>query len=75
MVTRLKRDGDSLVLVIDRPMLEQMQIDSDTPLDVSIEGERLIVAPVRDEERRRDFDRIVKEMNERYPDTFRRLAE
>ena len=75
MVTRLKRDGDTLVLVIDRPMVEQMQIDSNTPLDVSIEGERLIVAPVRDEERRRDFDRIVKEMNERYSDTFRRLAE
>ena len=75
MVTRLKRDGDTLVLVIDRPLLEKMQIDSNTPLDVSIEGERLIVAPVRDEERRRDFDRIVKEMNERYSDTFRRLAE
>ena len=75
MVTRLKRDGDSLVLVIDQPLLEQMHIDSNTPLDVSVEGERLVVSPVRDEHRRREFDRIVNEMNERYAETFRRLAE
>jgi antitoxin component of MazEF toxin-antitoxin module len=75
MVTRLRRDGDSIVLVIDQPFLDQMQIDTNTPLDVSVQGERLIVEPVRDSERRREFDRIVKEMNERYAKTFHRLAE
>ena len=75
MVTRLKRDGDSLVLVIDPPLLDQMRIDADTPLDVTTDGETLVVSPVRDEARRREFDRIVKEMNERYAKTFRRLAE
>ena len=75
MMTRLKRDGDSVVLVIDQPLLDQVRIDTDTPLDVSVEGERLVVAPVRDAERRREFDRIVKDMNDRYAKTFRRLAE
>lgn len=75
MVTRLKRDGDTLVLVIDQPLLDQMHIDSDTPLDVTTDGDKLIVAPVRDAERRREFERIVKDMNERYAETFRRLAE
>jgi antitoxin MazE len=75
MVTRLKRDGDTLVLVIDQPLLDQMHIDSETPLDVTTDGEKLIVSPVRDAERRREFDRIVKDMNDRYAETFRRLAE
>ena len=75
MVTRLKRDGDTLVLVIDQPLLDQMHIDSETPLDVTTDGDKLIVSPVRDAERRREFERIVKDMNERYAETFRRLAE
>ena len=75
MVTRLKRDGNGFALAIDQPLLDQLRIDADTPLDISVDGERLVVAPVRDEERRREFDRIVTEMNERYAETFRRLAE
>jgi antitoxin component of MazEF toxin-antitoxin module len=75
MVTRLKPDGNGFSLTIDRPLLEKLQIDSDTPLDVSTDGQRLIIQPVRDAARREEFDKIVAEMNQRYEGMFKRLAE
>jgi antitoxin component of MazEF toxin-antitoxin module len=75
MVTRLKPDGNGFSLAIDRSLLEKLQIDSDTPLDVSIDGHRLIIQPLRDTARREEFDRIVADMNQRYEGMFKRLAE
>jgi antitoxin MazE len=75
MVTRLKPDGDGFSLAIDRPLLDKLQIDSDTPLDVSTDGQRLIIQPVRDAARRAEFEKIVAEMNQRYEGMFKRLAE
>jgi antitoxin MazE len=35
MVRKLTKHGNSLALVIDRPILELLRIDPETPLDVS----------------------------------------
>ena len=75
MVTRLKQDGEGFSLTIDRPTAEQLQIDVGTPLEVSVEGERLVISPVKDPARREEFERIVAEMNLRYDGMFKRLAE
>ena len=45
MLKKLTKHGNSLALVIDRPILELLNIDTDTPLDISTDGRRLIVAP------------------------------
>ena len=44
-VKKLTRHGNSLALVIDRPILDLLNIDTDTPLDITTDGKRLIVAP------------------------------
>jgi len=75
MVTRLQPDGDGFTLRIDRPVLEQLNIDTDTPLEVSTDGERLIISPVKDLARRQEFERAVADMNRRYESMFKRLAE
>jgi hypothetical protein len=75
MMTRLKQDGDGFSLTIDRSTAEKLQIDSATPLDVSVEGGRLVIAPVTDPGRRQEFERVVAEMNRRYDGMFKRLAE
>jgi antitoxin MazE len=75
MVTRLKQDGDGFSLALDRPTVEKLQIDAGTPLEVTVEGDRLIVSAVKDPERRKEFERIVAEMNRRYDGMFKRLAE
>ncbi len=38
MLKKLTKHGNSLALVIDRPILELLNIDPDTPLDVSTDG-------------------------------------
>jgi len=45
MLKKLAKHGNSLALVIDRPILDLLKIDIETPLDISTDGKRLIVAP------------------------------
>jgi antitoxin component of MazEF toxin-antitoxin module len=56
MVKKLTKHGNSMALVIDRPILELLKIDSETPLDVSTDGKQLIIAPARPSGRRKKFE-------------------
>jgi len=40
MVKRLTKHGNSMALVIDRPILELLNIDSETPLEISTDGKQ-----------------------------------
>jgi len=51
MAKRLTRTGNSLALVLDKPLLDALRIDANTPLEVSTDGEVIIVSPVRDRRR------------------------
>ncbi len=75
MVKKLTRHGNSFALVIDRPILDLLRIDPDTPLDVSTDGKRLIVAPASPSARRKKFDAAQQSAHERYSKAFRKLAE
>ena len=48
MVKKLTKHGNSLALVIDRPILDLLGIDADTPLSVTTDGKRLHIGPERD---------------------------
>ena len=45
MVKRLTRSGNSLALVIDRPLLDALAIDANTDLELSTDGDVLVVTP------------------------------
>ena len=75
MVKKLTKHGNSLALVIDRPILELLKIDPETPLDVSTDGKQLIVAPVKSSARRKKFEAAQDWAHKRYEKTFRKLAE
>ena len=70
-----ERQGDSLALVIDRPILDLLKIDAETPLDISTDGQRLIVTPAATSERRAKFDAAQERAHRRYGKAFERLAE
>ncbi len=44
---RLSAIGNSLGIVIEKPILELLEIDRETELDMRTDGERLIIEPVR----------------------------
>jgi antitoxin component of MazEF toxin-antitoxin module len=75
MIKKLTKHGNSLALVIDRPVLDLLKIDHDTPLDISTDGELLVVAPVRDAKRRKKFEAALESANRRYGRALKRLAE
>ena len=75
MVKKLTKHGNSLALVIDRPILDLLKIDPDTPLDVSTDGKVLIVAPSKPSSRRKKFDAAQSWAHKRYEKAFRKLAE
>jgi antitoxin MazE len=75
MVKKLTKHGNSLALVIDRAILELLKIGSETPLDVSTDGQVLVIAPVRDETRQRKFKQALETANQKYGRALKRLAE
>ena len=75
MVKKLTRHGNSLALVIDRPVLQLLKIDGDTPLDIMTDGDVLLVRPIRDAKRTQQIEAIRERLHKRYAKAFRRLAE
>ena len=75
MLKKLTKHGNSLALVIDRPILDLLKIDPETPLDVSTDGKCLIVAPVKPSARGKKFDAAQDWAHKRYGKAFQRLAE
>jgi antitoxin MazE len=75
MIKKLSKHGNSLALVIDRAILDLLDIDEDTALEMSTDGQALVVAPVRDEKRRKRFEQALASTNKRYGKALKRLAE
>ncbi len=75
MVKKLTKTGNSLALVLDKPILDRVKIDADTPLEVSTDGEVIVISPLRHRRRTVRLKRIVEEADRQYGGVFRRLAE
>ncbi|MBC7246423.1 MAG: hypothetical protein H5T73_01420 [Actinobacteria bacterium] len=63
-----------LSLVIDGPLLEPLNIDADTPLEITTNGEALIITPVRDKKRRQDFEAALEKADRQYGRMLKNLA-
>jgi antitoxin component of MazEF toxin-antitoxin module len=75
MIKRLTKTGNSLALVLNKPLLEQLGIDEETPLELSTNGDVLVVTPVRNRAHQRKLKKALEEMDRDYEGVFRRLAE
>ncbi len=75
MIKKLTRHGNSLALVIDRPILDLLRIDAETPLEVSTDGKQLIVSPAKPSARAKKFDAAQEWAHRRYGKAFQKLAE
>ena len=75
MLKKLTRHGNSLALVIDKGVLDLLNIDDQTPLEISTDGTILMISPVKDEERKLQFQEALVKTNARYGRTLKRLAD
>ena len=75
MIKTLTKHGNSLALVIEKPVLELIGADADTPFDISTDGQVLILSPVKDAGRHKAFKAALNKVNTRYPKALKKLAE
>ena len=75
MVKRLTKTGNSLALVLDRPLLEATKIDAETELEISTDGDVIVISPLRDARRVAKFRKGAESINRRYAGVFKRLAD
>ena len=76
MIKTLTKHGNSLALVIERPILDLLKIEADTPLEISTDGQRLIItAAPAPEGRGGKFKAALEKTNSRYGEALKKLAE
>lgn len=67
--------GNSLALVIDKPVLEATGISRETLLEISTDGDVIVISPVRDPERTERVSAIVDGLFKRHAGLLKRLAQ
>jgi antitoxin component of MazEF toxin-antitoxin module len=75
MATRLTPTGERLAVILDQRMLDDLDIDAETELEVSTDGHTIVITPVRADTRARKLEQVVRVAHEQYASVFRRLAE
>lgn len=74
MVKKLSVVGNSLGLIIERPILELLDITKDTPLEIRTDGESIIIRPAN---KLTEQDRVLAAADElmaAHDETYRKLA-
>jgi antitoxin MazE len=76
MIKKLVRHGNSRALVIEKPILDLLNIDDDTEIEIITDGDALIMRPVRAGTIRREaFEAALEDANRDWGSALRRLAE
>jgi antitoxin component of MazEF toxin-antitoxin module len=75
MIKNLTRHGNSLALLIEKPILELLGADAETPFEVTTDGRVLILTPIRDADRSEAFRAALDKVNAQYPKALKKLAE
>jgi antitoxin component of MazEF toxin-antitoxin module len=73
MIKKITSIGNSLGLILERPILELLDIDRHTKLDVRTDGECLIIRPLKKDRSARILERADR-MMKIHDDTFRKLT-
>jgi antitoxin component of MazEF toxin-antitoxin module len=75
MIKHLTTHGNSLALIIEKAILELLNIKSETPLEITTDGKNIIISPVQGGVRAKAFQTALSKVNQRHRKTLRKLAE
>ncbi len=75
MIKKLTRTGNSIALVLDKPLLEELGLDENAEVEVSTNGQVIVITPKRSSARDRKFRKAVERVNSKYAGLFKRLSE
>jgi len=74
MIRKLTRQGNSTCLVIEKQLRELLDITTDTPLKISVEGRKLIIEPMTEAERKAKIRTALAETKQQFGKDLKRLA-
>ncbi|HYU24576.1 MAG TPA: AbrB/MazE/SpoVT family DNA-binding domain-containing protein [Thermoanaerobaculia bacterium] len=75
MIKKLTRTGNSVAVVLDKPLLEELGLDENAEVEVSTNGQIIVITPKRNSARDRKFRKAVDKVNRKYAGLFKRLSE
>ncbi|KPK36190.1 MAG: AbrB family transcriptional regulator [Nitrospira bacterium SG8_35_1] len=74
MIKKLVSHGNSAALIIDRPIMDLLNVDMSTPLEITTDGRNLIVSPVKSSSREKKIKAALDKVNKKHGKTLRKLA-
>jgi antitoxin component of MazEF toxin-antitoxin module len=75
MIKRLQKHGNSVALIIEKPVMEALGITEATPLQVTVSGNALVVTPANVGVGPERMKGIIKDIRKRYGPMLKRLAD
>ncbi len=75
MQKRLIKHGNSMALIIEKPVLDLLGADAETPFDITTDGQVLVLTPAPDPKRHKAFRAALEKANRKYSEDLKRLAE
>jgi antitoxin component of MazEF toxin-antitoxin module len=74
MIKKLTKHGNSYALVIDRGIMDLLNISENTDLHITTDGKKLILTPVENKKQKAKFDAAVKLSFKKFGGAYKRLA-
>jgi antitoxin component of MazEF toxin-antitoxin module len=74
MIKKLVSHGNSAALIIDKPIMELLKVNMETPLEISTDGKNLIISPVESDRREKRFRSALDKVNKAHGKTLRKLS-
>ena len=75
MIKRLIQHGNSAALVIDKPIMEILNITNETLFEVSTDGKNLILSPQTECSQEKDIMHSLEKINKKHGAVLKRLGE
>jgi antitoxin component of MazEF toxin-antitoxin module len=74
MIKKLQKHGNSAALIIEKPVMQALGITEATPLQVTVNGNALVVTPANVGVGPERMKPIIKDLRKRYGPMLKRLA-
>lgn len=75
MIKNLTKHGNSWALVIDKPILELLNINPEQPVEITTDGKTLVVSASTQDAHKQRVQAARRKANSRHSAAFKKLAE
>ncbi len=74
MTKKLIRHGNSAALVLDKALLELLNVEMDTPLEITTDGKNIIISPLSGRKDEATLLQALEKINQRHGAVLSKLA-